>query len=126
MRPLQRHAPVALAGLFAVSGVLHLVRPEIYAAIVPDPLPEPLAVVRISGLLELICAAGLLTRMPWAAPASVLLLVAIFPANVQHAIDVTSDPASSTWATAAVLGRLPLQLPLIWAALQTNRREALD
>jgi uncharacterized membrane protein len=53
---------VALAGLFAASGVLHLIRPEIYAAIVPDPLPEPLAVVRLSGIAELICATGRITR----------------------------------------------------------------
>jgi uncharacterized membrane protein len=55
-----------------------------------------------------------------------VLLVAIFPANVRHALDVTSDPGASPWAAAAVITRLPMQLPLIWAALQAKPREPID
>jgi len=117
----RRRAPIALAGLFTLSGVLHLVRPEIYAAIVPHLLPEPLAIVRLSGVAELICAGGLVTGRRWAAGASVLLLIAIFPANVQHALNVLRDPTSPAVEVTAVIARLPLQVPLIWAALQSRR-----
>jgi uncharacterized membrane protein len=122
MVTLRRGAPFALAALFAASGTLHLLRPEVYAAIVPRVLPDPDLIVRLSGLAELVCAAGLVTRRRWAAGASAALLLAVFPANVQHALDVLADPASSSLAQAAVIGRLPLQAPLIWAALQARRR----
>ena len=70
-----------------------------------------------SGVAELICAVGLFRRTRWAAPASVAVLVAIFPANVQMALDSgsgTQGPADNrilAWA------RLPLQAVMIWAAL---------
>ena len=121
MVTLRRGAPYALAALFAASGTLHLLRPDVYSAIVPRALPEPDLVVRLSGIAELACAAGLVTRRGWAAVASAALLVAVFPANVQHALDVLADPASSSLAQAAVICRLPLQVPLIWAALQARR-----
>jgi len=114
-------APFALAALFLVNGVVHLVRPEFYAPIVPHQLPEPLTIVRLSGIAELVCAAGLLTGRRWAGPASALLLLAVFPANVQHAINVVGDPRSASWSVAAVVARLPLQVPLVWAALRARR-----
>jgi len=117
----RRRAPLALAGLFAVSGVLHFVRPDLYAAIVPRALPEPMTLVHLSGLAELVCAAGLLVRAGWAGPASALLLLAIWPANLQHALDTTADPTASGNALAVAWLRLPLQVPLIWAALQARR-----
>jgi uncharacterized membrane protein len=110
-----------LACLFTASGILHLVRPAFYVAIVPDVLPEPETIVRLSGVAELVCAAGLATRRAWAAWASAALLLAVFPANVQHAVDVVGDRSSSPLSVAAVLLRLPLQVPLIWAALQGRR-----
>ena len=105
-----------------MSGLLHLVRPAFYVGIIPDALPEPETLVRLSGVAELICAAGLAARRPWAGWASAALLLAVFPANVQHAVDVVGDRSSSPLAVAGVLLRLPLQLPLIWAALQVRRR----
>src|ERR671917_4911 len=109
MVTLRRGAPFALAALLAASGTLHLLRPEVYAAIVPRVLPDPNLIVRLSGVAELVCAAGLATRRGWAGAASTALLVAVFPANVQHALDVLADPASTSLAQAAVIGRLPLQ-----------------
>jgi uncharacterized membrane protein len=84
-------------------------------------MPARDAIVLVSGIAELVCAAGLLTRTSWAGPASALLLCAIFPGNVLFAIDAARDPESSSALVAAAWARLPLQLPLIWAALQANR-----
>lgn len=106
-----------------MSGVLHLVRPEIFLPLVPRGLPAPDAIVAISGVAELVCAAGLVTRQPWAAPASAALLVAVFPGNVQFALDRASDPAARPEVVALAWLRLPLQIPMIWAALQARRRD---
>lgn len=106
-----------LATLFAVFGVLHFARPQPFEAIVPKPLPRKRELVYASGVAELLCAAGLLhprTRS-LAGRASVVLLTALFPANVQMALDLRGP------ARVAGFARLPLQIPLIRAALRAAR-----
>ncbi len=107
--------------MFVASGTLHLFRPAVFLPLVPDAMPAREAVVLVSGIAELVCAAGLLTRAPWAGPASALLLCAVFPGNVIFAVNASRDPGSSSALVAAAWARLPLQLPLVWAALQAER-----
>ena len=72
-------------------------------------------------MVELVCAAGLLRRTRWAAAASVATLVAVFPANVQMALDAgTGRNAGPSDSRAIAWGRLPLQLLMVWAALQAR------
>lgn len=118
---IRRAAPFALAVLFLGSGTLHLIRPSAFASLLPDGMPAGDLVIAVSGVAELVCAVGLLARAPWAGPVSAILLVAVFPGNVVYAVRVTVDPASDSWLVAAAWLRLPLQLPLIWAALQARR-----
>ena len=120
-RPDRTWAPIGLATLFAGSGVLHLVRPEMYLPLIPRALPAPGAIVIASGIAELLCAAGLVTRRSWAGPASAALLIAILPGNVQFALDQAASPVSDPRIVVGAWFRLPLQLPLIWAALQAGR-----
>src|SRR5664279_3141349 len=77
-----------LAVLFAISGSLHLVRPQVFETIVPRRLPAPRGLVYASGVAELACAVGLVHPRTRAAAgwASAALLVGIFPANVQMAV----------------------------------------
>lgn len=119
---LRRVAPDALAAVFALSGVLHLVRPSGYEALIPPFMPAPGAIIAVSGVAELACALGLLRRDRWAGRASVGLLVAVFPANLWFAIATTADAAAAPWLVAGAWLRLPLQVPLIWAALQAHAR----
>ncbi len=120
MDRVRRFAPDVLAALFAVSGAYHLVRPGAYEALIPPFLPAPGAIIAISGVAELICAVGLLRRDRWAGPASAALLVAVFPGNVWFALVTTSAAASAGPLVIASWLRLPLQLPMIWAALQSK------
>lgn len=102
----------ALAGIFAVSGLLHFAVPGVYEAIVPRWLPGRRALVYGSGVAELACAGGLAGGQPWAGPASVALLIGVWPANVQMAVD-SSRAAHPWWRQLAVWARVPLQIPLI-------------
>ncbi|MEO5940039.1 MAG: DoxX family protein [Candidatus Limnocylindrales bacterium] len=120
MATVRRHAPDVLAALFAVSGVLHLVRPAMFDALIPPFLPAPGAIIGASGVAELICAAALTRRLPWAGPASAALLVAVFPGNVWFAIDPA--PSRSDLVTGAAWLRLPVQAALVWAGLQARKR----
>ncbi len=121
MSLVRRFAPDALAALFAVSGVLHLVRPSSFADLIPPALPAPGAIIAISGIAELICAVGLVVRAGWAGPASAALLIGVFPGNVWFAFSTAADPAASAALVAGSWLRLPFQAPLIWMALQARR-----
>jgi uncharacterized membrane protein len=111
----------ALVAIFTVSGVVHLARPETYEPLVPDFLPAHRQVIHASGLAELACAAGLLhprTRRV-AGYASAALLVTVFPGNLKMADDARRTRSSRFKAIA--FGRLPLQWPMIRAALRAAR-----
>jgi uncharacterized membrane protein len=78
----------ALAAMFLVTGSAHWswLRPDL-VRMVPPSLPNPELLVTISGLAEITGAVGLLIPRlaPLAAGGLVLLLVAVFPANVRAA-----------------------------------------
>ena len=112
---------LGLAGLFAASGVVHLVKPEVYRPMMPTWVPRHREVILGSGVAELACAAGLMhPRSRKAAGwASAALLVFVFPGNVKVANDVKHS--SRTGLKAALFARLPLQLPMIRTALRAAR-----
>lgn len=123
LEKLRRIAPIALGGLFVGSGVLHFIAPKPFEAIMPRQLPAHRGFVYGSGAAELTCGIGLLTRQRWAGPASAALLLAVWPANVQMALDSGSGRLPSVADNKLVAwGRVPLQVPLIWAALQSRPR----
>jgi len=115
-----------IAGIFAVSGVVHLVKPEVYEPLIPDWLPGAREIVLGSGVAELVCAAGLAyPRTRGAAGwASAALLVGVFPGNVQMAVDAMGT--DNTALKVGSLVRLPLQAPLVWLAVKAARPSAGD
>ena len=125
--PLGKDA-IALAGLFLTSGAMHFVRPEPFESIVPKRLPSRRALVYVSGAAEIACAVGLLvprTRRV-AGLASAALLVAVFPANVtmtgqaKRRLDRDPKDTARQGYLAATVARLPLQWPMIRAALRAG------
>lgn len=94
-----RAIAVGLAAMFVMTGVAHFVNPlrADMIAIVPPGLPAPAALVTVTGVLELAGAIGLLlpaTRVA-AAACLLLLMLAMFPANV-YAARMPNPPASMT------------------------------
>jgi uncharacterized membrane protein len=120
-RPIQK-GRWALALLFIGAGTMHFVAPAPYIRIMPPALPHPSALVAVSGAAEILGGLGLLlsaTRR-LAAICLAILLVAVFPANctmlgAHLQIDNWTIPQWLLWA------RLPLQIPLIWWALEYAR-----
>jgi uncharacterized membrane protein len=113
--------PLILAILFVVAGALHFIATPAYVKIVPTWLPDATLLVYISGLAEILGGLGLLyppTRRA-AAWGLILLLLAVFPANVTMVSDHARFPTVPLWAAWL---RLPLQLPLIWWAWLYTRR----
>ena len=122
---IERWGRWALAGLFVVSGILHLVMPKPYIRIVPPMLPGPDLLVLISGGAEILGGIGLLVprlKRP-AGYGLAVLLIAVFPANIYMAVaHVPSDGLlGNQWLQWL---RLPVQVPLIWLALHYTRPSA--
>jgi uncharacterized membrane protein len=120
---MSSHRPAAaLTALLTTTGTLHLVRPAAFDAIVPRVLPGPARFWTLaSGVAELALAAAVAvprTRRTGAAAAAGLF-VAVFPANVQMALDWSDRSAA---ARTVAWCRLPLQVPLVLWALRVRGR----
>lgn len=118
-----RRSLIGLCVLLVGAGILHFVVPGPYRRIIPAPLRvHAAALVAASGACEIACAALLViprTRR-LGALATAALFVAVLPANVQMALDVTRADSAALLRIAAWL-RLPLQIPLILWALRFRR-----
>ena len=79
--------PYAFAVLLMVTAIGHLKRRQDLQAMVPGWIADRTAVVFITGVLELVGAAGMLFRFtrPLAVTGLIILLIAIFPANIKAA-----------------------------------------
>lgn len=107
----------ALAALLISSGVLHLLRPEIYLPMMPPYLPAHLPLVYASGVFEILGGVGMLlpwTRR-WAGLGVIALLIAIFPANIHIAMNDIPVAGHDVPLWGHLL-RLPLQAVMIWMA----------
>ncbi len=105
--------------LYIAAGVNHFISPRFYLKIMPPYLPQHELLVTLSGIAEIML--GTLLFIPitrtWAAWGIIVLLLAIFPANLYMAYG-TPFQDMSPWLR---WGRLPLQLVLIWWAFQYTK-----
>ena len=107
---------------FAVGGVAHFAFTEAEMRIVPPWIPWPRAVVLVSGVFELLGAAGLLLPATRRAAAWGLfaLTLAVTPANV-HMLQMAAEfPAVPVWV---LVLRLPFQillLAMIWRVARSR------
>ena len=108
-----------LVGILAGSAVLHFAIPRPYERIVPPRLGDRRRLVYGSGVAELGCAAMLVvpSTRRIGGLASAGLFVAVFPANI-YAVKVMGR---TRIGRLAAIARLPLQWPLITAALKIAR-----
>jgi uncharacterized membrane protein len=113
--------PRLLAGFFILAGVNHLVRPRLYRAIVPPSLAQSAdEVVLLSGLAEIAGGLGVLPAQTRRAAGAwlVLLLAAVFPANLYMAREPARFRQIPRWALYARLQ----PLMMLWAWRATRAR----
>ena len=104
-----------LAIAFVLAGANHFFNPQFYIRIMPPYLPWHAFLVYLSGVFEIVLGATLLISryQRLAAWGLFLLLIAVFPANINMAIhpEIYSD-----FTPAMLWLRLPLQFVLMaWA-----------
>lgn len=113
------------AALYIMAGLIHFITPEVYMPIMPPAIPVNwhFFLVILSGIFELVLGMGLLFHITrkWAAVGIILLLVAVFPANIYMAIEHEKLEVN-VWLA---YGRLPIQLLLMLWAWTFVRKPAL-
>lgn len=109
--------------LFMLAGLDHFRHPNFYVSIIPPYLPFHYELSYVSGYFEIVGAIGLLfgqTRKV-AGYGLLVLLIAIFPANIHMAIHPEYFPE---YSPISLYLRLPLQLLFIfwvyWASLRVK------
>ncbi len=122
----RRAARAALAVMFLFTGSMHFSDlKHDFAAMIPEPLPDGLWVVYLTGVFEIAGAIGLL--VPWTRKAAsrclIILLVVMFTANVNavvNGIPLGGDAPIPLWL------RAPMQLLYIgmtwWVATRAAPR----
>ena len=104
-----------MAALYVLAGVNHFVQPKFYLRIIPRSIPWHKAVNYISGAAEIVLGL-LLLYQPYSRIAAwgiIALLIAVFPANVNHLTSAKPGRGIPIWA---LYLRLPVQgLLILWA-----------
>jgi uncharacterized membrane protein len=113
-----------LTALLFGAGTLHFVTPKPFDSIVPGALPgKARTYTYVSGVCEILV--GLALAWPRTRRLGGLLaaglFIAVFPANVKFATDSLNNPKSPLPVKIVAVARLPLQIPMITAALKVRR-----
>lgn len=114
-------------GVFYIgAGIIHFVNPGFYLPMMPPYLPYHLELVYLSGLAEI--ALGALVLLPSVRPLAawgiIVLLIAIFPANLHIALHNVPLAGAEHGAGVWNWVRLPVQaLLIVWAWLYTGPEE---
>jgi len=115
-----------MAAFYVIAGAYHFIYQDFYKIIMPPWLPWHYFLINVSGVCEIVFGLLLLpkkTRKP-AAWAIIVLLVAVFPANIQMMLNFRHQQSPYLWV--AML-RLPLQPLLIgWAYQYARERKILN
>lgn len=107
-----------MAAFYVAAGMNHFVSPDVYLPMMPPYLPAHRELIMLSGVAEVGLGIAVLAPMlrQWAAWGLVVLLMAVFPANLHIAMDNVPLFGSSEGFGIWNWVRLPLQALLIaWA-----------
>jgi uncharacterized membrane protein len=121
--PAHDRSRLRFAAMLMVIGLLHFIIPSQFERIIPRWFPWRQRAVFWSGVAEISSAALLAnprTRRVGGAMAAATI-VAVFPANVQMAVDSARGDAQVAVPAWFVWARLPMQIPMVLKAWSFTR-----
>lgn len=121
MMGIKRFFLYIMAVLYVAAGLAHFRIPDYYMAIMPPYLPWHTELVYISGACEIIIGLLLIPKATRrvAAWLLIVLLIAVFPANIQMTINYANENNPQLWVS---IVRLPIQILLVWLAWIYTRK----
>ena len=110
---MPRRSRAVLGAFFLGAGLLHFLKPRPYESIMPGALPAHRELVYVSGAAEMLGGAGVLSGRTsrWAGWWLIATMLAVFPANVNIAVEADrfrAIPEPLLW------GRLPVQGAILY------------
>lgn len=108
---------IIMSAVYILAGLNHFKNPKLYESIIPPFFENKKWINYISGLMEVVLGIGLLIEETRSISAIgiIILLIAVFPANIYMCID---QKAGLGFSKVFLYLRLPLQFVLIyWAYL---------
>ncbi len=119
---MKKYTAYLMGSLYVLAGFNHFIHPDFYVKMLNGFLPYPKALNIISGLAEIILGIGVCIPVSRkiAAWGIILLLIAVFPANINMAIHWPDWGSSAT----PFLIRLPVQILLVWWAYVYTKAES--
>lgn len=127
-----RSAAIARATIvpfYLFAGIVHLIHPGVFVAVVPAWVPSPRLVVLATGACEVAGALALMVpRLRLLAGVMLALYaVGVYPANIQHAVrDLSTGTGLGWWYHAPRLFVQPLIVWWAWVAGGGRRRSRLS
>ena len=123
MKKVKIASIVAMSIFYIWAGIQHFIDPAWFVQIMPPYLPFHYKAVYLSGIFEILF--GLMLLMPMtrylAAWGLILLLIAVYPANIYLAFNETPQKALEISAFAASWVRLPIQFIFLGLAYWHSR-----
>ena len=103
--------------MYVLIGIRHFINPQYFLDIMPPQLPFKLFLVYLTGLIEIVGGAAILSPKTRKAGAYLLifLLISVFPANIYLYVSETPQSLIGISKMDALL-RMPFQIPLILLA----------
>lgn len=117
----QHDALLATTAMFAMIGFVHLRKPEQLTYMIANFLPNARTIILLSGIAEIVLGIGLLfseTRL-WSAWGLIILLIGMFPANINVAVNKLPPPGglpAKPWYVWSRLLFQPVYIIWIWYA----------
>ncbi len=115
---------IIMSIFYIVAGINHFINPAFYKKIMPSYIPWHIQFIYTSGILEIVFGILIIPSVTRKAAAwgIIILLVAIFPANVYMATNNWDEDNPNLWI---LILRLPLQFLLIWWAYSFTKDKRL-
>lgn len=106
----------AMASIYIIAGIVHLVKPEALMFLMPVWMPAPITMITLSGIAEIILGIGLIPEKTRKLSAWGIITILVVYFFVNHAtMSVDFFYKESEWFFLSLL-RLPMQFVLIWWA----------
>lgn len=123
-KPSRKTVRNTLSGFFIFTGIMHFLLPKPFLSIMPKWVPYPEAAVAVSGVAEVAGGAALMGKKyrKWSVPMLILLLIAVYPANIHMALNADKYPVPK-WIAWARLPFQPLLIWLVWWSAQKDKPE---
>ncbi len=111
----------AMSLFYIIAGINHFIHPMFYKKIMAPYIPWHMLLIYASGMMEILLGILLipLTTRRIAAWGIIILLIAIFPANINMMLNYWNEKNPDLWIT---ILRLPMQIVLIWWAYIFTKR----